>query len=233
MLELAQSALELVVKERQEKYRQALIREMPEVDWTALKISSAMAIVPNPVSDGPSPGRGFQLPEPLDHEQARRLLTALVAHVCEIEQSVWGVWTQWAPQSAIKQPREVRSLIQRYLTESSDGAPIQISEGLDATKRLLSGLLLAINASIHNYAVNYWQTFSPSEIATSALIEQRSSLLKRLHSLPTMSWRKYEQLFESRSTNSMESQIKDVVVATTTELMIKHHSAAALGGAPS
>jgi len=176
------------------------------------------------------PDRGLNLPpelrgklgltpdQPLDQERLNKLLAALFEMVVTLDNLIWNLWKTIAPKSAVRREYgdNFRRTVGRYLAGDREVATLQISQMLDKTRQVLTGLLSAIGPVGETYARHHLETFAPEKIRTA--VEAASSGF--LSNLEQKCWRRYVALASELNGPAIEKQVVDAIVSYAEEVVL-------------
>jgi hypothetical protein len=176
------------------------------------------------------PDRGLNLPpelrgklglspdQPLDQERLNKLLAALFEMVVTLDNLIWNLWKTIAPKSPVRREHgdNFRRTVGRYLAGDREVATLQISQMLDKTRQVLTGLLSAIGPVGETYARHHLETFAPEKIRTA--VEAGSSGF--LSNLEQKCWRRYVALASELNGPAIEKQVVDAIVSYAEEVVL-------------
>jgi hypothetical protein len=160
----------------------------------------------------------LNLPEgkPLNPERTIKLLSALFEMTLAMDQLVWALWKQIAPQSNIRREGDFGKLAGPYLVGDTEVSTQQLAQILERTRRLNASLLGATGRGSSNYAQKYVDQFAPDVIEDLARIEKST-----FATLESVSWKKYVQLAkEHLSKPVIENEIQKAIAKAAERLMM-------------
>src|SRR5205823_3142870 len=125
----------------------------------------------------------------INPERTIKLLAALFEMTLAMDQLVWALWKQIAPQSNIRKEGDFGKLAGPYLVGDTEVSTQQLVQILERTRKLNASLLGAIGRGSSTYAKKHVGQFAPEVIEDLARIEKSFT-----QSLESVSWKKYAQL---------------------------------------
>jgi hypothetical protein len=154
--------------------------------------------------------------KPLNPERTIKLMAALCEMTLAMDQLVWALWKQIAPQSNIRKEGEFAKLAGAYLVGDTEVSTQQLVQILERTRKMIASLLGAIGRGSSNYARKHVTQFAPEVIEDLARIEK-----KAWESLDAVSWKKYAQLAKEHATEPViDNEIQKVIAKAAENLMM-------------
>src|ERR1043166_1646420 len=153
---------------------------------------------------------------PLNPERTIKLLGALCEMTAAMDQLVWALWKQIAPQSNIRKEGEFLKLTGPYLVGDTEVSTQQVVQLLERTRKMIASLLGAIGRGSANYVRKHVSQFAPDVIEDLARIEK-----KAWEGLDALSWKKYAQLAKEHATEPViENEIQKGIAKAAENLMV-------------
>ena len=155
----------------------------------------------------------------LDRKRVLRLVTVLIDLVVTMDQLTWNVWKSLAPNSIVRRDAgeagDLKKLAGPYLVGDNEISTAQITQVMDKTRQLIGGLVAAIGATGESFARHHLTTFSPQAIKDAADADPGFFI-----GAEQKCWRKYVQLFNETSGAAIESEITNIIVKYTEDLIL-------------
>ena len=145
-----------------------------------------------------------------------KLLAALYEMTLAMDQLVWTLWKQIAPQSNIRKEGDFAKLAGPYLVGDTEVSTQQLVQILERTRKLNASLLGATGRGSSNYAKKYVGQFAPEVIEDLAKMERGFA-----QSLESVSWKKYVQLAKEHASEPViENEIQKAIAKAAERLMM-------------
>jgi len=153
----------------------------------------------------------LRLDKDADLHLDRLVLSArlLAEFVIKLEHLTAGVWNRVSPRSRIRPPKKLRKTIAELLS-TEDGSTESLGEELKLLQQLTTAILTGVSRASEEFARSCSNRFSPETIRGLVEMEQ-GGLLDKLVSKEVKCWRKYCDLAESLSKDSVEREIETVI----------------------
>lgn len=156
----------------------------------------------------------------LNLDRAVKLLAALTEWVLLLDQPVWKIWKQLAPdnntiRAAPGAGNDLKAIAGKYLGGDPEVSTPQLAQSLEKTRKLIAGLLAGLAPAASRYAAQYIFRFSPEAIEELAKMDKRWK-----ESLPEACWRKYLELCEGYSAATVEKELRDTVARCAEEVIL-------------
>ena len=152
----------------------------------------------------------------LNPERAIKLLAAMSDLTLAMDQLVWALWKQIAPQSNVRKEGELGKLTGPYLVGDTEVSTQQLVQIIERTRKMIASLLGAIGRGSSNYARKHVAQFAPEVIEDLARIEK-----KAWEGLESVSWKKYVQLAKEYATEPViDNEIQKVIAKAAENLMM-------------
>jgi hypothetical protein len=152
----------------------------------------------------------------INPERTIKLLAALFDMTVAMDQLVWALWKQIAPQSNIRKEGDFAKLAGPYLVGDTEVSTQQLVQILERTRKLNASLLGATGRGSSNFAKKHVGQFAPEVIEDLAKIERGFA-----QSLESVSWKKYVQLAkEYASEPVIENEIQKAIAKAAERLMM-------------
>ena len=145
-----------------------------------------------------------------DVNQLIELIILLADFAYKLEPLVWNTWRKLSPRSGIRQPGGLKKTIGQFIHKdsASDTSREQVDNELKKLQRLIAAIITAISRVGGQFAKHHLAKFSPSEI--SALVRMERSSVFVSHEVKC--WRKYFELSDTLTEDSIETEIRKAIV---------------------
>ncbi|MHC4743355.1 MAG: hypothetical protein ACYS8Z_15675 [Planctomycetota bacterium] len=150
-------------------------------------------------------------------DRLAELVGMLAQFVISLEPLIWRVWKNLSPRSKIRRPQNLNNELGQLLLVDSKGFPGQIELELTTLRRLIVSVLAAIGQVGSQFSRQYVGRFSPSSI--SALVEMEDTGGYFSKKPEVRCWEKYCELTSHLTEDSVETQMKRIVVDYVESLM--------------
>ena len=141
-------------------------------------------------------------------EKITELSAILVDFVLRLESLVWNTWRQLSPRSAVRPQGALTGTIGKFLSDDAEISVIRIDDDLKVLQRLIAAMTSAISRIGSQFAKRHLAKFSPSEIEALVRMEPGSFLVSH----DVKCWKKYKELAEMLDEDSIEMEIRKVIV---------------------
>lgn len=143
------------------------------------------------------------------------LAVYLTEFVFKLEPLVWNTWRTLAPRSSVQPPRGLRKTVGQFLADDSPALDQKVERELKMLQRLMASIITAVGGVGKQFAQNHLSRYSPSEI--SALIRMERGGMLVSHEVKC--WRKYSELMEALTEDSMEMELRKAIADYAEALM--------------
>jgi hypothetical protein len=155
----------------------------------------------------------------LDPVRTLKLLAVLLDFVFSVDQLVWSLWKNLAPNSVVrrdvKTTADYRQSVANYLAGDSEVSTAQVSQIADKTRQLTAALVAGIGSTGETFARTYLARFSP------IMIKQAADAEPGLLANPDRKcWRKYVELFDQISGAKIENEIANAIAQYAEQLIL-------------
>lgn len=157
--------------------------------------------------------------DPIDPQRMGKLFAALAEVTFTIDQLAWNVWRNAAPKSTIRRDNsqgDLRLLMRRSLSGDAEASAAQVQLQLEATRKLVAGLLAGLGPAGKNFARRYQQRYSPDAIRESMKAEGGGGLFGNAEA---RYWKKYTEVAAEITDQLIESDVQDAVVKYAEDLI--------------
>ncbi len=152
--------------------------------------------------------------KPLQIERAIKLLAVTAELTLALDQLVWALWKQLAPQSTIKREAEFNRLAGSYLTGDAEVSTAQLSQLIEKSRKLVTALLNAVGLAGKYYAKEYARYLSPEAIKDVAQMSKRT-----LETMDAAVGRVFERTAAEHATeDAIQNNLQKAVVKAATEI---------------
>ena len=136
-------------------------------------------------------------------------LTVLLANfVYKLEPLGWNTWRRLSPRSKVRQSGELKKTIGQFLNNDPNVSQEHINNELKGLLQLIAALITATSRVGSQFAQHYLAKFAPSNI--SALVKMEP---KKFLAVPdARCWKKYRELADNLTEDSIETEITNVIV---------------------
>jgi hypothetical protein len=157
----------------------------------------------------------------VNQEQATFLLNKLLPLLVILDQLVWTVWKNIAPESRIKRQSgnilSIPAMIRDLVTQSRSYREDEMDPVFDKTQQLAAGLIGAIGPMGRTYGRKQAAKFSP--IGIQDMVKREGTKGPFLGGDEAKCWIKYNELFEDLNEDQIEQEIHQAIVRYTEDLM--------------
>lgn len=157
--------------------------------------------------------------DPIDPQRMGKLFAALAEVMFTVDQLAWNVWRSAAPKSGIRRDNaqgDLRMLMRRSLSGDAEASAAQVQLQLEATRKLVAGLLAGLGPAGKNFARRYQQRYSPDAIRESMKAEGGGGLFGNAEA---RYWKKYTEVAAEITDQLIESDVQDAVVKYAEDLI--------------
>lgn len=163
----------------------------------------------------------------LDVQRSLRLLDLLLDLTSNIDQLVWQIWKNVAPNSVLhREPGrapDLRKYLAPYLTGDPEISTEQVRQTVEKSRKLIAGLLAAMGAIGQICAARVLSRLSPEIIRKAAGGESGV-----FESSDRKCWRKYNELFNELNGPVIEKEVMNGVRRYAEKLVLGADAAAEL-----
>lgn len=142
--------------------------------------------------------------------KAQRLETLavfLTEFAFKLEPLVWNTWRTLSPRSSIQPPRGLRKTVDQFLTGDSQALDQKVERELKMLQRLMAAIITAVGGVGRQFAKNHLARYSPAEISALVRMERGGVLVSQ----EVKCWRKYSELAEALTEDSMEMELRKAI----------------------
>ena len=132
----------------------------------------------------------------------------LADFVCKLEPLVWNIWRKLSPRSGIRPSASLKDIMGKFVFNAQGASAEQIDNELKELQRLIAAIITAIGRVGGQFAKSHLAKFSPSEISAMVKVEHGSVFVSQ----EVRCWRKYAELASTLNEDTIESEIRDVIV---------------------
>ena len=153
--------------------------------------------------------------DPLDGERAAKLLARLAEVIMALDQFVWALWRDLAPNSNVRREGEVSKLLGPCLKGDPEISTQLVSQNLERTRRLIAAVLGGIGGAGAGYAAKFTQRFSAEAILSLADLEKSFIRAREVEA-----WKIFVNLSKQYATEpAIEKEIRQAIVTRAENLM--------------
>lgn len=150
-----------------------------------------------------------------DTNRLTELIVLLADFVYKLEPLVWNTWRKLSPRSGVRQSGDLRKTMGQFLKSDLDVSKERVDNELKELQRLIAAVITAIGRVGSQFAKHHLAKFSPSEISTLVKMEHRSVLVSH----EVKCWRKYLELADTLTEDSIETEITKAIVSYAESLV--------------
>jgi len=143
-----------------------------------------------------------------DTNRLTELIILLVDFVYRLEPLVWNTWRKLSPRSNISPPGDLKNAIGQFMYNDSKVSREQVDSDLKELQRLVAAITTAVGRVGGQFAKNHLAKFSPSEISALVRMEHKSVLVSH----EVKCWRKYVELADTLTEDTIETEIRKAIV---------------------
>lgn len=147
--------------------------------------------------------------------QATLLLNRALLFLIMVDQLVWGVWKNIAPDSRIRRETKTSpsmpNVLRTFLGGGSEVTEEEVIQCFEKTRQLAAGLLGALGPVGRNYGTKATARFNPDAV--------REIVTKEGGKGETQYWKKYEELFQDLNEENIEQEIHQAIVRYAEDLL--------------
>jgi hypothetical protein len=151
----------------------------------------------------------------IDPDRLVELTILLVDFVSRLEPLVWNTWRTLSPRSSIRPSGSLKNAIGQFVSSASNADQEQTDNILKELQRLTAATVTAVGRVGGQFAKRFLTTLSPSEI--SALVQSEHGSVFVSHEVKC--WRKYRELADSLTEDSIETEIRKNIVDSVESLV--------------
>lgn len=154
---------------------------------------------------------------PLSSANVQRLLLHLIESTLVVDDFVWNLWKQVAPNSTVRRRgrAELINLLAGFLTNDSDVGFSDVADPLEFSRRLNTSLLGALGPLGRNFAKRHREKFSPEAIREAVELEGVGFLKAKA----VQCWQKYEDLVQDASEEAITLQLREMLANYAEDLL--------------
>ena len=150
-----------------------------------------------------------------DANRLTELIVLLATFVYKLEPLVWNTWRKLSPRSGVRQSGNLKKTIGQFLNNDSNVSQEHVDNELKELQRLIAAVITAISRVGSQFAKHHLARFSPSEISTLVRMEHKSVLVSH----EVKCWRKYLELADMLTEDSIETEITKAIVSYVESLV--------------
>ena len=150
-----------------------------------------------------------------DANRLTELIVLLATFVYKLEPLVWNTWRKLSPRSGVRQSGDLKKTIGQFLNNDSNVSQENVDNELKELQRLIAAVITAISRVGSQFAKHHLARFSPSEISTLVRMEHKSVLVSH----EVKCWRKYLELADMLTEDSIETEITRAIVSYVESLV--------------
>jgi len=143
-----------------------------------------------------------------DADRFTDLIFLLADFVYKLEPLVWNTWRKLSPRSSIRPPGDLKSSMEQFLSEEPNASQEQVNKELKELQRLIAAIITAVSRVGGQFAKHHLAKFSPSEISALVRMERGSVLVGK----EQRCWRKYVELADTLTEETIETEIRKAIV---------------------
>ncbi len=143
-----------------------------------------------------------------DANRLTELIILLVDFVYRLEPLVWNTWRKLSPRSNISPPGDLKNAIGQFMYNDSKVSREQVDSDLKELQRLVAAITTAVGRVGGQFAKSHLAKFSPSEISALVRMEHKSVLVSH----EVKCWRKYVELADTLTEDTIETEIRKAIV---------------------
>lgn len=143
-----------------------------------------------------------------DTNRLTELIILLVDFVYRLEPLVWNTWHKLSPRSNIRPPGDLKDAIGQFMHNDSKVSQEQVNSGLKELQRLVAAITTAVGRVGGQFAKSHLAKFSSSEISALVRMEHKSVLVSH----EVKCWRKYVELADILTEDTIETEIRKAIV---------------------
>jgi len=149
-------------------------------------------------------------------QRLEALAVLLTDFAFKLEPLVWNTWRTLAPRSSVQPPRGLRKTVGQFLTDDSPALDQKVERELKMLQRLVAAIITAVGGVGKQFAKSHLSRYSPSEISNLVRMERGGMLVSH----EVKCWRKYFELAETLTEDTMEMELRKAI-ADYAESLIK------------
>ncbi len=143
-----------------------------------------------------------------DTNRLTEMIILLVDFVYRLEPLVWNTWRKLSPRSTICPPGDLKNAIGQFMYNDSKVSREQVNSDLKELQRLVAAITTAVGRVGGQFAKSHLAKFSPSEISALVRMEHKSVLVSH----EVKCWRKYIELADTLTEDTIETEIRKAIV---------------------
>lgn len=150
-----------------------------------------------------------------DANRLTELIVLLATFVYKLEPLVWNTWRKLSPRSGVRQSGDLKKTIGQFLNNDSNVSQENVDNELKELQRLIAAVITAISRVGSQFAKHHLTRLSPSEISTLVRMEHKGVLVSH----EVKCWRKYLELADMLTEDSIETEITKTIVSYVESLV--------------
>ena len=143
-----------------------------------------------------------------DADRLTDLTVLLAEFACKLEPLVWNTWRNLSPRSSVRPPGALKTTMGQFICGGPEASRAQADNALKELQRLIAAIVTAVSRVGSQFAKHHLAKFSPSEI--SALVRMEAGSVFVSHEVKC--WRKYRELADTLTEDSLETEIRKAIV---------------------
>lgn len=143
------------------------------------------------------------------------LIVLLADFVFKLEPLVWKTWGKLSPRSSIRPTAALKTIAGQFVCDASGASGQGLESELKSLQRLVAAMITAVGQVGYQFARRHLTKLSPSEISDLVRMEGGSVLVSH----EVKCWRKYKELADALSEDSIETEIRKTIAGYTESLV--------------
>ena len=144
----------------------------------------------------------------IDTNRLTELIIFLIDFIYKLEPLVWNTWRKLSPRSNICPRGDMKNTIGQFMHNDSQESREQVDSELKELQRLVAAITTAVGRVGGQFAKSHLAKFSPSEISALVRMEHKSVLVSH----EVKCWRKYVELADTLTEDTIETEIRKAIV---------------------
>jgi hypothetical protein len=144
----------------------------------------------------------------IDTNRLTELIILLIDFIYKLEPLVWNTWRKLSPRSNISPRGNMKNTIGQFMHNDSQESREHVDSDLKELQRLVAAITTAVGRVGGQFAKSHLAKFSPSEISALVRMEHKSVLVSH----EVKCWRKYVELADTLTEDTIETEIRKAIV---------------------
>lgn len=140
-------------------------------------------------------------------ERLIELVSLVVDFVYKLEPLIGGTWRKLSPRSNIRPPRNLKNAMKQFVCDDPKTSQENVVKELKILQQLIAAIITSISRVGGEFARRHLSKLSPTEISALVQLEGGNFLVSN----EVKCWRKYRELANALTEDSVEIEIKKAI----------------------